>query len=176
MPMMPESQPDQQQDGNVSPQEQEQYDKVVTSAMKMIHGMEMRDQVIQMLQSGGDPGKVIGELAAQMLLQIKSTAAGAGEMLSPDVVFNAGAEIIEELTDLALNMRLIQEGDVDRVHEVALKAGIDFYKSNGGGDQAAPQQSPQPASQGAAPSPSQAQGVQGPQVGLLRQSMQAGGR
>lgn len=95
----PETDPtDPQAEGEpATPEEQAQYDLVVARAMKFMHG-EGRDQTLKMLGSGETPAQSIGATAAMIAKAIKQSADQAGKPIDPDVLFHAGAEIVEELS------------------------------------------------------------------------------
>lgn len=85
----------------VSPEEQEQYEQFVVRALQFIHGPETRDAIIDHLnQTDISVPEAVGRTAAFVAQRIVETAKAAGAELSPDVVFHAGTEVVEELFEV----------------------------------------------------------------------------
>lgn len=128
MMMQPQTDVDAEEDApNVDPEEQEQYDRIVMNAMKVIHGQNSRDAILQSI-STGNPAEAIGQLAGQLVAQINQSAMGAGAQLSEDAMYHAGIEIIEQLTELAISSGIVPEEQADQVHAIAIESGLQTYK------------------------------------------------
>jgi hypothetical protein len=90
-----------------SPEEQEQKDHFVKKAWELIYSDEMWPQILQMLEGGGDdtqegdPVQGLATATEMVVARVGQAAEQAGETLQPDVVYHAGADILEELADVS---------------------------------------------------------------------------
>lgn len=107
---------------NVSPEEQRAYDEFVTNGMKLIYqGTSVAPAVLDQLrgrwekvvpslgemppeEGALDPSKPIDNLAVAtvaLVLALEASAANAGKQVDPAVLFHGGAELMEQLADIA---------------------------------------------------------------------------
>lgn len=107
---------------NVTPEEQAQYDEFVTNAMKLIYqGKEVTPAVLEQLRGKWkdvepslgkmpeeerplDPKEPIDNIAvaaAAVILSLEASAASMNKRVDPVVLFHGGAEILEQLADIA---------------------------------------------------------------------------
>ncbi|MFN8828843.1 MAG: hypothetical protein ACK50Q_01150 [Labrys sp. (in: a-proteobacteria)] len=94
--------PADQAEGTASPEEQADYERLVTNAMKVVYGDgEVNPQILDTLQAGDDPIAALGEATATVVMSLIRSARKAGKELSADVLFHAGTEIFEDLANLA---------------------------------------------------------------------------
>lgn len=145
------------QDETATPEEQALYDKVVISAMHIIHGRSSRDSILDMLKTG-EPAKAIGATAARVIELVQKGAGSAGQDIPEDVLINAGGEIIEQLTDLAVGAGAVEaqsDAQIQSIHEQAVVYGIQAYSSNkhAGDAMAAEGEMPAPQASGDMASP-----------------------
>lgn len=109
---------------NVSPEEQAQYDILVSNALEFIHG-PTSDQVIQRMASGRDPTQAIGQIAAQLGIGQIQSASAVGINIDDAVLFHAGHEVVGALVEVAEAAGIIPENDesaVERAFFYALDA------------------------------------------------------
>jgi hypothetical protein len=90
-----------------SPEEQQQKDHFVKKAWELIYSDQMWPQILQMLEGGaddtqdGDPVQGLATATEMVVARVGQAAEQAGETLQPDVVYDAGADILEELADVS---------------------------------------------------------------------------
>lgn len=92
----------------VGDDEQGQYEQFVVNALKFIHGPEGRDVVIDhMNQKDLSVPEAVGRTAAFIAMRVSESAKAQGAELSPDAVFHAGTEIVEELMEVGARARIL---------------------------------------------------------------------
>lgn len=85
---------------NVSPEEQAQYDEFMNNAYKLIYSDNTWPMVLKRIKASPDPVEAIANIAASTVNQLKDSAEKAGKTLSPDVMFQGGKELLEDLADV----------------------------------------------------------------------------
>jgi hypothetical protein len=88
-------------EGNVSPEEQGQYDQFMDNAYKLIYSDNSLPKVLERIKSSPNPVEAIAHIAASTVVRLQDSAEKAGSPISPDVMFQGGVEIIEDLADMA---------------------------------------------------------------------------
>ena len=86
---------------NVSPDEQRIYDQFVNNAFSVIYDEKSLPSIIESLKGDGNPVEGLANTAVGVVVRVQDSAEQAGQALPPEVVFNAGAEILEDLAGLA---------------------------------------------------------------------------
>ncbi len=86
---------------NVSPEEQAIYDQFVDNALSAIYDDKSLPQIIESLKGDGNPVDGLANTAVNVVVRVQDSAEQADQAISPDVVFNAGIEILEDLAELA---------------------------------------------------------------------------
>jgi hypothetical protein len=87
-----------------SPEEQAQYDEVVSRALLTIFDEKkgaVRKEVLSMLKAGDDPKAALADAVAAIYSRVSREAIKAGVQISPDVRDGAVAEIYEALYEIA---------------------------------------------------------------------------
>lgn len=84
-----------------SPEQQDQYDRFVATAMNIMYEREMVPKLLQLLDGGGDPVEGLARATVMITARVATAAEEGGEQLSGDVLFNAGAEIFNQLADVS---------------------------------------------------------------------------
>lgn len=84
-----------------SPEQQDQYDRFVATAMNIMYEREMVPRLLQLLEGGGDPVEGLARATVMITARVATAAEESGEKLSGDVLFNAGAEIFNQLADVS---------------------------------------------------------------------------
>ncbi len=87
-----------------SPEEQALKDEFVLKAWELIYMPDMKAQLIDMLDGdgSGDPETMkvgLGEATSMIVLRVANAAEQAGQELTPDVIFEAGTEILGYLAE-----------------------------------------------------------------------------
>lgn len=85
----------------VSEDEQAQYDQFVEKSLRFIHHPETRDHIIDQLNDRSvSVPESVGRVAALVARTVAEHAKAQEVELSPDVVFHAGTEIVQELMEV----------------------------------------------------------------------------
>jgi hypothetical protein len=88
----------------VTPEEQQQYDKIVRFAAQLIY-KNPRQTLAAMNQADLPIHQAVGRHAANIAQVIENTAKANKEQLDPDVLWHAGSEVIEMLMDLGVQAK-----------------------------------------------------------------------
>lgn len=120
--------PESEGESNVSPEEQAQYDIVITAARGILFG-EATFKVVMDKLSGGkaEIGKTIGHTAAMVITSIKGGVEKQGREVPGDILFHAGEEVVADLIEMAVAAKLMQEADSERVTKEALFEGLKVF-------------------------------------------------
>ena len=161
--------------GKVSPQEQEQYDKVVSKGMELIYNQKVMPQLVQSIQGDGNPVEGLANVVSMVMLRLDDASAQAGEQMSPGVRAHAAKELLEQVAELAgpkgADVHEFSRQELEAAYQMA--SGLyDMARSGGAGSGAAPPvgQPPGQPQQGAMQQPP----MPGP-GGLSQAPMAAGG-
>lgn len=84
-----------------SPEEQQQYEQIVSNALMLIHSKKSRRQVEKMLEGGDDPIEGLARAAATIIVRVAQAAQQAGVKPDGIVMWHAGTEIFEDLANVA---------------------------------------------------------------------------
>lgn len=86
-----------------TPEEQHQYNQMVTRAKQFIHGQKSRDAVLKMLNVQGQPAfENVGRATASIVQMLETTAEKSGAPLGQDVLFHGGMAIAQDLLNLGI--------------------------------------------------------------------------
>ena len=114
-------------EGNVSPEEQAQYDAFVTNGMKLMNDEKGIDGLLKAIQGDGDPIQGLADTVAAIVIRVEDSAQKQGVEISPDVLLHGGTELLEQAADLSE-----QAGNHkfdDKELEAALYRSMDIYRS-----------------------------------------------
>ena len=132
-----------------SPEEQADYELVVARAYKFIYGAG-KDQTLKMLSAGESPAAGIGRATAMILRAIKTSAEQSGKKIEGDILFHAGAELVEDLSEFGKTAKVFEfrdEAEDEQQTQEALFYAMKYYgeeaMANGEVDQEAAQQAVQ---------------------------------
>jgi hypothetical protein len=90
-----------------SPEEQAEMERFVGRAWELIYSDNTFPQIVTMLEGGaeeGNEGDPVGGLAAateMVVARVAQAADQAGHQVPPDVLYHAGADILEELAEVS---------------------------------------------------------------------------
>lgn len=84
-----------------TPEQQDQYDRFVAVAMNLMYEPEMIPKLLELLSGGDDPVEGLARATVMITARVATKAEEGGEQLSGDVLFNAGAEIFNQLADVS---------------------------------------------------------------------------
>jgi hypothetical protein len=118
---------DEMEDGEpASDQEQMQYNDLVTGAMSMLYeNPDTAQQIAQKLKGEigqGRPDVAIGKQAATIMLSLVGGLKQQGLQPDPDIVLNAGMEVLAEIIEIAERTGLVKPGDEQLAQDAAFEA------------------------------------------------------
>lgn len=97
-----------EQQPNVSEEEQQEYEMIVRNALRIISPEgegegepDISPQVLQALKGSDNPTMNLATTAVTLVTSLRDSAKQKGQVLDPDVLFHAGAAIIEALAEVA---------------------------------------------------------------------------
>jgi hypothetical protein len=112
---------------NVTKEEQDQYDTVVTLALNMMYSRGGTATIIMKLGSGQhNISQTIGHTAAMIMLSVKRTieTKKKGAQVADDILFHAGQEVLADLVTIAIGSGLMQEAQREDVSKAAALEGM----------------------------------------------------
>lgn len=123
---------DGEEDGEpVSPEEQAQYNNIVVNAMSMMYSNpDMAGMIAQRLKSDAENfgiANAIGQQTANIMLSVVRAMKKTGEEPDPDVVQNAGMEILAEVFEIAERTGQVPRGQEDKIKQDAVYEGTRYY-------------------------------------------------
>jgi len=124
-----------QAEGNVSPEEQGQYDQFVKNAYALIYDPKMLPEgkpgsehaIVKRIAAGGNPVEGLANATVMIVARLSESAKENGTQISPDVLFHGGMEIMEDLANLAMvtGVHTFSEKELEQASYVAM----DMYRS-----------------------------------------------
>lgn len=114
---------------NVSPEEQAQYDRVIIEAQGLMYTENGIKTIVQKLTSMKDRLPLaIGHTAAMLIKSVSGGLKKAGQPVEGDVLFAAGQEIVADLIEIAQAAKLVPEGeDPEVLMQQSLFEGLKVY-------------------------------------------------
>lgn len=110
---------------NVSPEDQQMYDLVVHAAMDMMYqGTSMSTLAERLVKEKDNLSGSIGHTAAMILQSIDRTWQKQDKQMPEEVLFAAGQEIVSQLADVAVALKLVTEEDSQKLAEESLFEGM----------------------------------------------------
>jgi hypothetical protein len=106
------------QEEQVSPEEQSQYERMVSNAKGMMGG-EQGDALFERM-AHGDPVESIAHVVAEVVRGQAKVASNVGMELGPDVLFSAGYEIAAEYAEAAREAGILPEEATPDTEEFAM--------------------------------------------------------
>jgi len=90
----------------VSPEEQREYDQIVTKAAEFVY--KAPEKVLAAINNTDVPiHQAVGRVMANIGQAIEKSAEAAGQKLSPDTMFHAGSEIAAVILDLGIEAGIL---------------------------------------------------------------------
>lgn len=114
-------------DGNVSPEEQAQYDEFVNNGLRLIYDKQTMPKVLESLKGGGNPISGLANTLVTVVVTLEKQAEAAQAELSHDVIFHAAFELASDLANLQKEAGIAELND-DEV-EQAIYMAVDLYRS-----------------------------------------------
>jgi hypothetical protein len=128
---------------DASPEEQAQKDQFVGRAMELIYSDKVFPQVVQMLEGGasdqpdpetgetaeGDPVQGLAAATTMIVSRVAEVAEQKGAAISPDVLYHAGADILEELAEVSKRGQIKDYSQDHDALEQAWFTALDMYRN-----------------------------------------------
>lgn len=127
MPAGPGAGPPTEEAGNVSPEEQAEYEQFVTNGMQLMYNEELMPQLLERIEGAGNPVEGLANAAAMVVMRLEDSAEGQERAISEDVKFHGGTELLEQMAELAQEAG-IHEYSEEEV-ESAFYLALDIYRS-----------------------------------------------
>lgn len=91
-----------EQEPNVAPEEQSQYNAFVENGMKVLYREDgsVEPEVLKRLSTGNKPIDTLAQTAVWLVMMLEQSAKKKGQPLSDDVIMHGGKELLEQLSDL----------------------------------------------------------------------------
>lgn len=106
------------------------YNLVIAAALKMIFDEKSFPVIAQKLVSSGMPvPRVIGHTAAMVLLSVSRGLGQQGVQVPPQILLQAGKELVANLSQVAVGLRLVQPDAVQKVSNAAMMYGMQDFQN-----------------------------------------------
>lgn len=86
---------------NVSPELQAQYDTFVRNGMEIMYSEQVMPKLLEAIRSVGDPVEGLGNAVATLVMRLDESAEQAGTEISGDVKLHGALELLEQMAELA---------------------------------------------------------------------------
>ena len=123
-----------EQQANVAPEEQQQYDEVVRNAWTLVYGQGPRGPALQATLKtigAGDPVDGLALSTVTLMKRVIDSAAQNGVEIGGDVKLHAGAEVMADLAELA-RVAKIHEFTPEEIERAGYRAMDLFREAEGG--------------------------------------------
>jgi len=117
---------------NVTPEEQEIYERVVLNALKIIYPegegeATVSPQIVAALKGSENPIMNLATAAVSLVTGLRDSAKKAGAPIPDEILYHAGAAIVEELAEVAEATKIHDYSEKDI--ESAFYAALDMYRA-----------------------------------------------
>lgn len=116
-----------EEEPNVSPEEQAQYDSFVKNGMNLIYDEKGMDKLVESLDGDGSPVEGLANTLVTVVMRLEDSAADAGHPVSGDVVMHGGAEIMGLMAEMSSEAGVHEFSDAEQ--ESAWYMAQDQYRS-----------------------------------------------
>lgn len=86
---------------NVTPEEQAAYDRFVDNGMQVIYSPQTFPKILDRMKQAPEPVEGLAAVGVMVVTRLKQSAEKAGQQISPDVMYQGGVELLEDLAELA---------------------------------------------------------------------------
>lgn len=122
----PEESADEEQP-NVSPEDQAQYDQFVQNGMELMYGEQVMPALLKSIESTEDPAEGLGNAVATLVMRLDDSASKAGQEISGDVKLHAAKELLEQMAELAEEAGIHEYTEEEM--ESAFYFALDVYRT-----------------------------------------------
>jgi len=118
------------QEPTVDPQTEQEVQSYVMGLSKILHGQKTQPQVISMLKSGGEPEKLIPQVALMINDQMEQAVKGKGKKPSLEVLVAASQFLVGDLIEMGNAVGTFQIESEEQVAPI-LKNTMQMYIEKG---------------------------------------------
>lgn len=111
---------------NVSPEEQQQYERFVDNCYSVIYDQKTLPKILQSLDATNDPIMNLANTIVQVVHFVATSAKASQTEISGDVLIQGGAEVMGDLADLAGKVGIHDYSD-DEIEGATYRA-MDLYR------------------------------------------------
>lgn len=113
-----------------TPEEQDTYNRVVGRAYQLIYDEKMFPKILEQLKGGGNPPEGLARTAAMVVAKIAAAVNEKADQVgvSPEIAFNAGKEIFEDLAELSKRAGIKDYSQDPDAFEGAFFSALDQYR------------------------------------------------
>lgn len=110
-------------DQSASPEEQDIYNRVVSLAMLALYDEKAMPEIVNLLKASDDPATEVGNVVANIAMKVFTFAKESGTVVPGEVMMHAGAEITEQVAEVAERVGVpIDEAALEQSFYAALDA------------------------------------------------------
>lgn len=113
--------------GNVSPEEQAQYDTWVQNGMNVMYDEKAMPQLLETIRGDGSPVEGLATALSTLVMRLEDSAEKSGQQISGDVKLHGAQELLEQMVELAEEAG-IHEFTPEEM-ESAFYLALDTYRS-----------------------------------------------
>lgn len=121
---------------NVSPQEQQQYDSLVQNGMEMLYTKdgEVNPEIVKRLSTGNKFMDSLAQTGVWLVMMLEQSAEKSGSPISDDVLMHGGKELFEQLVEIdeKLGIHTFKEAEVQGAWYQALDLYREANSDDGG--------------------------------------------
>jgi hypothetical protein len=130
------------QQPNVSPEEQQQYNQFVQNGMQLLYTPDgkVEPEVLKRLSTGDKPIDTLAQTGVWLVMMLEQNAKQKGVQITDDVIMHGGRELFEQLADIDNNAGIHDFKQAEL--QGAWYNALDMYResNSGPGDRIDPQQ------------------------------------
>lgn len=112
---------------NVSPEEQAQYDEFVTNGMQLIYNKDGIGQLLQAVAGDGNPIEGLAHAMVTIVTRLEDSARDQGKEISGDVKYHGSVELLEQVAELASAAGI--HDFTEEEMESAMFMALDLYRA-----------------------------------------------
>ena len=119
--------PAQEDESNVTPELQAEYNRFVTNGMRMLYNQKAMPQILESIRGDGNPVEGLANALVMLVMRLEDSAAQQGQQIDGDIMEQGGAELLEQMVDLAekAGVHKFKEKEM----ESALYLAMDLYRT-----------------------------------------------
>lgn len=107
---------------NVSPEEQQAYERFIDNGFKIIYDEKTAPQILNRLKATDNPVEGLASVTVQVVTALLESARKQGRDIDPSVLFHGGVELLSDIADTAgkAGVHKYSEEDIENALYVAM--------------------------------------------------------